>query len=287
MQTNPAKNILQIFLPDLIKILGDDRNFGWTKVNSLVNDLVKKRTEIYGSGTIMVNATIFDVMVSAKNGTKQTLLQLDFFNRFFKDLNNLLNDDEKIMIRLTIENVLKSPDNNYMNFVGEIAALTNLMRTGLYRLEKVEYPIDNGKSIDFLLRNITTNERVLAEIVSIRLDESKVVNDKQEMEKFILNRVNQKLSSKGSQNINQKFFLVPIIWGPKNCLKIYSDFFKEYKIDIEYIIEPLAFLSFIDAQGKYLHRFSRISKLYDIDPKSLTKSGKNYIDGIKNKKPDA
>lgn len=276
MHKSPSKNIIQIYLPALINLLGDDQKFSWKKIDKLINRIINNRIEKYGNETITVNATIFDVMIAAQKGTKEAIMQLEFLNLLFNDLNQLLNEKEKSLIRSIIENILKSPNNNYINFVGEIGALVNLMSTGLYRLENVEYPLESGKSIDFQLRKIDTNELVLAEIVSIRLDPDKVINDKDEMETFISKRIDQKINSKDNQNTNRKFFLIPIILGPSTCLKIYSDFFKNYKIEVDYVIEPLAFLSFHIDQNEYLHKFSRISKLFDIDSESIDESAKTY-----------
>lgn len=71
METNYVKENITTYLPGLISLIGNESNFGWTKINTLHESLLAARKEKANGETIFVSTTIFDVVVAAKMKTAQ------------------------------------------------------------------------------------------------------------------------------------------------------------------------------------------------------------------------
>jgi hypothetical protein len=193
---------------------------------------------------------------------------LDFLNKLLLELSQLLTDTEKKLIKRNIRSFLTTLDKGYLNFVGELAVLNNLIKSKIYRFEDVEIGSPNKKTIDFKLKNVKDDNSVLVEIVNIHIDSNRIDNDDEKIKKFLTDRISQKVNSKKvnlSSDIN--FFLVPVLWGAATDLKIYSDYFKKNKMHIQNVIESVSYLTFSDPNDNFfvLHRFGNISNLFNSD----------------------
>jgi hypothetical protein len=119
------------------------------------------------------------------------------------------------------------------------------------------------KPIDFQLSVIEGNRDVFVEILSIHLDSDGVENDPEIMKKFLLGRITDKIKDK---RINaEKFpnlYLLTVLWGNKDAIKLYSEFFKNNPLDLKNVTEPISYLTYSDCNGYYEHYFKTISNLF-------------------------
>lgn len=259
---NLVKKNLQIFIPALIELV-DGQDFPWDKIDKLFSKKIQDRISKYNGETTIVEASIYDIIVSAKKQESSAVGLLHFLNKLFEELTDTLEKNEKILIKNNVKNMLISVDSKYLNFLGEIATLNNLIKSKTYRLAGIEHKIPNGKSIDFKLRHIEKNKFLLVEIVNIHLDSKRVDNDPDAIRKFLTHKLSQKIETKKSQIEDEiSFYLIPVIWGGWQDIKIYSDFFKSNTLNLPDVIEPVSYLTYTDNAGYYEHYFKNISNLF-------------------------
>src|ERR1035437_4903131 len=125
---NNIKNDLLLYLPNPFEIIGTEDDFGWNKIDSLYNKIKQKRIDLYGGQTIDISPTIFDRINAAKENDPIAILRLNIINDIFLDLSSSLNDHEKQLLKSNIKNILKSDNNNWRNFLGEIAVINNILQ---------------------------------------------------------------------------------------------------------------------------------------------------------------
>ena len=250
-----------------MKIVGDF-DLDWTHIDNLFSKKIADRVAQSKGETIIVEATIYDIIVEVKKQNLQAIRLLDFFNKLLLKLSQLLTDTEKKLIKRNIRNFLTTLDKGYLNFVGELAVLNNLIESKDYRLEDVEVKLPNKKTIDFKLKKVKDENFILVEIVNIHLDSNRIETEEEKIRKFFTDRMTQKINSKKiNLSSDIKFFLVPVLWGTAADLKIYSDYFKKNKMHIQNVIEPFSYLTFADPNDDYfvLHRFWSVSNMFNSD----------------------
>ncbi len=257
-----VKENLKLFIPALIEFV-DGQDFPWGKIDKLFSDKITDRISESNGETIVVEASIYDIIVAAKKQNSSAIGLLDFLNKLFEELTDTLDSDEKSLIKSNVKQMLISLDSKYLNFLGEIATLNNLIKSNVYRLVDIEHKIANGKSIDFKLRHIEQNKFLLVEIVNIHLDSNRVDDNADAIRKFLTHKLSEKIKSKKARlNNDFSFYLIPVIWGGWKDIKIYSEFFKSNKLDLPDVIEPVSYLTYTDNAGYYEHYFKTISNLF-------------------------
>jgi uncharacterized protein YlaI len=264
---NLVKENLRIFIPALVDLV-DEKDFPWEKINNLFTQKIKDRISDSNGEIIKVEASIYDIIVEAKKQNLTAIGLLDFLNKLFEELTDNLEASEKLLIKSNVKQMLISLDNKYLNFLGEIATLNNLIKSKAYRLIAIEERIPNGKSIDFKLQHINKQKPILVEIVNIHLDSKKVENNPEAIRTYLTCKLTKKIESKTSNLVKKiQFHLIPVIWGSSKDLKIYSDFFKSNSLNMLDVEEPIAYLTYSDTAGYYEHYFQTISKLFkEINP---------------------
>ena len=255
---------LSFYLPSIFTII-DENDLDWTNIDSLFKKKIEKRIQECKGETIIVETTIYDLIIEVKKKNSQALRLLDFINKLFYELSGNLDTLEKQLVKNNIRNILINFDMRYLNFIGEIAVLNSLMKTKKYSLEGIETKLSNNKSIDFKLKQYSDNSYILIEIVNIHLNSDRIEKSNVKIDKFLTERLEQKVKNKKQglfEDIN--FYLIPVLWGNSDDLKIYSDYFIENSIQIKNVIEPLSYLTFIDPNDEtyFLHRFGKISDLF-------------------------
>jgi hypothetical protein len=175
---------------------------------------------------------------------------LHFIERLAEELLNRLSLVEKQLISGNMKQLLLSFDSKYLNFLGELAVLNKLLKFRAYRLTAVERPLGNRKSIDFMLRNEETGRHVLVEVMSIHLNEARVVADAEAIRKFLTHKLTEKVTSKLINLIEPlEFQLIPVIWGSWQAVQAYSDFFKAHTLALPNVLEPVSLLTYHDGAG--------------------------------------
>ena len=265
---NYLKANVERYLPGIIKVLGDN-TMDWDYINDLFEQVHEERVNRFNAGTseaLTVEAHIYDIIVEVKKENRRAINLLDYFDKLMHELALNLEADERKLIVNNIRNILISFNSNYLNFIGELAVLNSLVRSKLYKLISVEEPLANKKSLDFKLLRTSDNKIQLVEIMNIHLDDSKVVSDNDLLEKFMSHRFNEKIADKRRDlEANIDFFLVPILWGSADSLRIYSQHFENNEMYVNNVIEPVSYLTFGDENDPtfLMHRFGRVSNLFN------------------------
>lgn len=263
METNLVKSNLQLFLPALVEMVGDSKDFPWHKIDRLFSKKLQNRIIDFNNGKNLIEATIYDIIIEAKKGNATAIGHLDFLNKLFEELSDNLSLSEKGLVKTNVKHMLITLDKNHRNYIGEIAVLNNLIKSKTYRLNGIETKLPNGKSIDFKLEIIGKEKFLLVEVMNIHLEENRIDDSACAIEKFLTDRFLQKIESKTMALTESiEFFLVPVIWGDWRNLKVYSDFFKAKSIKLNNVIEPVSYLTYSDDKGYYEHHFKTISKLF-------------------------
>ena len=260
---NLVKQNLSIFLPELTKFIGDEQ-FPWDEIDYKFDKKIESRFSKNPEGSIIVEACIFDQIVSIKKRNTDYTGMMDFYNKLFYQLNTLLNKTEKKLILKTIRNLLVSFDSKYLNYLGELSALYKLKQTNNFILLDVEKVLPNGKSIDFDMMIKEPKMQVLIEILNIQINPEKVEDDSNKICDFINGRIIEKLSVKKLNLVEEwNIHLVPIIWGGHKELEIYNKYFKNNSLDLPLTYEPLAFITYYDNYNNYFPKFGAISSLFN------------------------
>ena len=257
---------ISFYLPSLIKIIDETNlDFDWDNIDNLFSKEIKARTERANGETSIIEATLYDLIVEVKKENSQAGRLLDFFNKLWEELSINLTSEEKKLIKPTIRNILTAFDRRYLDFTGEILVLNNLIKSKIYRLEKVEEKLPNKKTIDFKLKCIADGSFKLVEIVNIHLDSSKVNSEENLIKTFLEGRLSKKIAAKKLLLDNVDFFLVPVLWGGWKDIQVYSEYFKKNKMHIQNVIEPVSYLTFTDPNdiSFVMHRFGNVSNLFN------------------------
>lgn len=258
---NLAKENIAFYLPSILKFIPVD-DHDWYRIDELFSTKLQERFQNYMGKTIIIEASIFDIIIEVKKQNSQAIRLLDFFNNIILKLSSNLDESEIMLVAKNIKDILVTLDVRYLNYVGEIAILNNLIDTKEYKIEAVEAELsDSTKTIDFKLRKISDNSLYLVEVVNIHIDSDRIENDPEKIKKFLNHRLTQKIESKETKT---NFYLIPVIWSGWHELKIYSEFFKNHKLENQNIIEPFSYITFIDPKNEhiFMHRFNRLSTLF-------------------------
>ena len=140
----------------MVELIGDNINLD--KIDNLFNKKIENRRQT--SIGKQIEACIYDTIVQANKNIPQAYRYLHFINKLCGELSGLLTEKEKKLIRKNVYNMLVSFDLKYLNFFGEILVLNSLMKTKQYRLHDVEMKLSNGKEVDFVLKNISSNKLI-------------------------------------------------------------------------------------------------------------------------------
>jgi hypothetical protein len=261
---NLIKKNLSAYFPELVIFIGD-LPFDWDYIDNLFSKEMDNRRNKANGETIIIQATIYDIIVETKKLNLQAIRLLDFFNKLLAELSINLTLEEKKLIKPTIRSVLTAFDSRCLDFLGELLVLNNLMKSKMYKLEGVEQKLPNNKAIDFRLKSIVEGSYRLVEVVNIHLDSKKTNSDESLIRTFLEGRLSKKIADKKTTLKATDFFLVPVLWGGWKDIKIYSDYFKKHEMHISNVIEPVSYLTFSDPNDNsyVVHRFGNVSDLFN------------------------
>ncbi|MBZ9652854.1 hypothetical protein [Psychroflexus montanilacus] len=86
---NLVKENLRLFIPSIVEFL-DDQDFPWGKIERNFNKHIEKRFVQAKNKPITVEANIYDIIIAFKQGRKEFIALLIYFNRLFDELNKNL-----------------------------------------------------------------------------------------------------------------------------------------------------------------------------------------------------
>jgi hypothetical protein len=260
---NRVRENIRLYLPAIINIVGEE-DFDWEQIDELFSaELVKRGAEFNVDGEpLLIQATIYDIIIEVKKGNLQAMRLLSFFQRLLEELSINLTIGERKLIRKNIRDFLLRFNLKYLDYVGELAVINNLVKSKLYRLENVEEKLPSKKSIDFKIKRVEDGKVHLVEVVNIHLVSGKIECDERKIRKFLDYRLSKKIASKNSA---ADFFLVPVLWGCWQDIKVYSEYFKKNEMHLLNVLEPVAYATFSDPNDKTycFHRFGNVSSLFE------------------------
>lgn len=258
-----VERAIQDYMPSMYNFLPNTLSKKqWLLLSTNLESKISERKEHFLENSFLkVEANFYDLIVATYQYDESAFYMLNYIDVLFKKLMIYLNDDERIKLKNTVYSVLTNLDHKYLNFVGELSILSNLMGTGTYRLAGVETGIICGKkTADFTLKSKEDNCRYLVEVLNIHLYEK----DKHPID-IITNKLTDKVLKKtnGQPDYNQ-FYLYPVLWGNLKELRIVSEFYNSGgKIDVPHVEEPYAHRPFISPDFPLIHAFSKLSTLFN------------------------
>jgi len=125
---NLVKYNLLNYIPELIDFIGEEK-FPWDDVEKKFNRKINQRVSKKNGDSIVIEASIFDQIISIKKGDSDYIGMIDFYNKLFYQLKLLLNQEEKKLILRTIKNLLVSFDSKYLNYLGELSSIISIKKT--------------------------------------------------------------------------------------------------------------------------------------------------------------
>ncbi len=132
------------------------------------------------------------VMSHAGQGSHITIREFGIFNLLIGEFYATIGENRSFK-NLLLGNINDFKQNNFLNSLSEIAALIEL--TKHHSFNEYEASLQNGKSIDFHLKDLKTGKSIFVDVVSIYFDPSRYEN-KKGFKKFIKHRIHSKYNSK-------------------------------------------------------------------------------------------
>lgn len=253
---------LRYYLPALERLYGNS-GLDWATYDAVYNNLHEKRNKD-GKEGLLVEANIYDIILTLKKEEGLGFWLIDYFNQILDKLNLQLDEIGRTKIKEALHNVFTAHDHKYLNFVGELSVLNQLLSSTVFTLNDVEVPIPNGKSIDFEMLT-QSKQPMLVEVHNIHLDDDKVESNGDALLRFLVKRRKDKIAEKRKDLSGEMDFqLVQVLWGNARSLYLYSQLFKNHK-ELLTNIEPLAYLTLSDPHNpqKFEHKFGRVSSLFE------------------------
>lgn len=235
------QNLLFPFCPNLVNII-DRKAPIWDSIQNrfekridfIDNEIAQKREKFF-------DTTLFDLLARIKQGDPIAESFLIYLDKTIGDLYAILKPmgkHFKSSLKLTLINLVANFDNsrcNYVDMVGEICLMHAVLTLPNlpYRLERIEYPLSNGKRIDYLLTNRHTGHSVLIDVLNIRIQSNRIV-DSSSLEKFLLERVKNKKAKK-LQNLpplelSFPFAVAPVLWCDLEEMKNFESYFDQFPL---------------------------------------------------------
>jgi hypothetical protein len=254
---------LSRYIPSLTQLIGD-RDFAWVDINRRFIEFMTGRLNDYraGGNFLQVPITFYDVVSQAMLENRKYVYLFTYFNNMLSELNSTLPENKKHLLRGIVKSMLTNWDMKFLNFVGELSVLNNLLKTS-FQLDQVEEIMENGKRIDFTVRAAGDRlERI--EVVNIYLDNAEAYEDER-LEKFVKGKLSEKYLDKTKNELQQAITLVPVLWGTHAMLLRLKTIFSGRDILPGLPVhEPMAYSCLISETTYYI-KFSKLSNVFSID----------------------
>jgi len=258
------KQQLEYLCPNLILYYGptDEK---WNAIAEKYNKRVLSNAEkLKHQDPFQIQTTIYDLVIAVNEGNiaaKYFLKHIDKISKnLFDHIPDILHDSLKKSFLGIFEN-FGDTESKYLDKIGELAILEKIILNSELKLDKIEYKLQNNKSIDF---SFTTehnpDELLLVEVFNIHIKSEKLENI-DNFKKFIENRIGNKLQNKlinVKPEKNKSYSLIPLIWGDLADLIKFKSVFPELK-KIKLIREIMTFLQLTDGNNFYSFELNSIN----------------------------
>jgi hypothetical protein len=247
-------------MPGLINLLGT-QNISWTSINRrFAVNMEKINAELkLTQKTIFIEATFYSIIINKYWGNGEADGMFDWYCTIFESLSSNLTDVEKRLLRPQIYSVLIELNKGYLNFIGELATLNEIKKSGKYELINVEELIQSGsnKSADFLFLSKGYQTKILVEVVNLHVYLLKIV-DVENIKLHIEGKLREKMRDKFI-NPKYEYYLQPVMWTKsENELELLATLYKKNGLSINNVHPPFAYSSYKNGDGTYDHHFDMI-----------------------------
>ncbi len=222
------RNLFERNCPNILSII---LKTDFTLIEKRFDQLMDFRSILIESGNkeILVETTFIDLILSSDEGSDIFIKSfVKYCDELVKDTLTKIEAKHNKGIRNSFVGKITNLDSwNYLNPIGEIAVLNNLLFSSQFVLEQIEYKLPNGRKADFLLRNISNNHKTLVEVINIHPRDGL---EGEELKNFILNKLSHKIVTEKTSIPNLPHIFLPVVWSFD--YKIYlplEDFFLDFK----------------------------------------------------------
>jgi hypothetical protein len=235
---------LQELLPDYLELLAPtskELDLITTKFEERLNTL-KQAVEI--RGVLKSEACLIDVIWDAKEKAIDAVAFLKFINEQCKTIKGRIQISVVHKLKHTLMSLMVNFDNvqsRYLNYVGEICILAKILGNSNWHLINFEYPLPNGKSIDYEFSSYDSSH--LVEVSNVHFKAEKIAS-RQDLETFFSSRAEKKVNHKLKNIALDSGIMVTfaeVIWGDLIELNPYIDYFKERNL-YNGLLAPLMFV---------------------------------------------
>ncbi len=239
---------LQKYLPNLFGLLYIEPD--WDSLSQKINNKGIAQTGSY------LDSHLYELIAGAKVNDLNALVILEYFDIVFREICTLPEHARKQLNQKALE-ILRTLTPDFKNYIGELAVLDGILKTGQFRLLQAEASLGNGKSAEYYIENIEQTETYYVEVVNIHLTESHG-NLRKTLRRKIVHKINDK-----RKKVDIEIIVVPVIWASRAMLKKLHDAYNQ-SFTIKHAYEPFAFSVEPNAiTGVGEHRFHRISNLFN------------------------
>jgi len=258
------KNRLKEYFPVIFELLGDI-NLDWKTIEKRFSQKLDehlKKFDLTGQ-PIRIQASLFHVITSSKEGKEEATTLLDFITKLFQELITSLDKEEKKLIKKNLFDLLTNIDMKYLNFLGELCVLNQVKRNTKLKLIATEQPLaknkKDGAKIDFVFYNSESGKKLLVEIVNVHINEN-VTETNEKIEILLDQKIKGKLNRKGLRTTFE-FLLIPVIWGPIDDQKKLIQYYETFQPKFTNTSTPFCYMPFSDSVGNRVHKFGTIDTI--------------------------
>lgn len=252
---------IRYYLPSLRNLIVG--NFSWTDLNKQWNKKVNEKMVSVNGQNVKQMMTLLTLTVNAykKQGVFEVQF-LGFINHTIKLLISKMTPTELELIKGNLYDLLIYSD-SFLDHLGEIFALAELVSNKPYRLLKSEFSLnEKGVPIDYHFTNTTTNEFINIEVYCIKLTQKNFdAGSKYDLGEFIKNKIAAKRVDKDKSGLDYELF--PVLWlmntDEKDYMSDLISYFRKNTIEIDKVITPYTILMGQDAEGIPITKFLPVS----------------------------
>jgi hypothetical protein len=251
---------IKYYLPSLGKLITG--NFSWTDLDKQWNKKVNEKLIIANGKKVKQIMTLLTLTTNAFKGQGFFEVQfLRFIDHVIKILVDKLSAQELELIKGNLYDMLIYSD-SFLDHLGEIMVLADLITTKPYRLLKSEYRQNpKGVPIDFRFLDNQTNKHINIEVYCIKLTEKNFeAQPKYTLTEFIVGKLNAKIKKKDKSGLEYKVF--PVLWlintDEKDYMPDLISYFRENTISIDKVMTPHTIFMGRDSEDNPITQFLSI-----------------------------
>lgn len=207
-----TKVALKEAFPQIWKFL-DGEDFGWSSVDKKLESFTED-LKLKFQNKQEFEHSLFTIYTQSKGECEYASKAIvEFIKSIFSDLNTLLPKAKKAQLRGTVHALLSNHNQDYKNYIGELAVLVWLIKNEGLEFVENEHRLENGKSLDFLMKDATGSDHLIEVVNICNVPSRKNLQTVDEVGKFFKKRAEDKIRSKfGDAPVPPGFRLIMVAW---------------------------------------------------------------------------